>query len=250
VTLPVTSRLHHVKASVADYLAQTHPDRELLVVVNGGDEEGRRGLLDYVASVDRPDVRALEIPGNLPLGELRNIAIENSEGLAYCQWDDDDLQHPERLAVQVQAMLEGGFEASYLQEVVQYLPGEQSLYWTNWAATETKAHPGTLMMRLDTPLRFPPKAKLGEDLGLAIQLNARDKVARIAGMPHLMIYVTHSANSWGDAHHRMLIDKLAISRGLLARREAALREGLRPFRFEAYPVEVRGANGVAFMIDV
>ena len=249
VTLPVPSRLHHVKTSVADYIAQTHPERELLVVVNGGTEEGRRGLLDYVASVDRPDVRSLEIPGDLPLGHLRNIALDHSEGLAYCQWDDDDRQHPDRLARQVEAMTEGDFEASYLQEVVQYVPALRSLYWTNWAATEDRVHAGTLMMRLDMGLRFPPKARLGEDSGLAVEINARDKVARIAGQPHLMLYVTHSANSWGDEHHRMLIEKLAVSRGLLARREAAIREGLRPFRFEAYPVEVRGANGVAFTIE-
>jgi glycosyltransferase involved in cell wall biosynthesis len=249
VTLPVAGRLQHVKSSVGHYIAQTHPNRELLVAVNGGEAEGRRGLLDYIASVDRPDVRSLEIPGDLPLGEVRNIALDHCEGQVYCQWDDDDLQHPERLAVQLRAMTDGGFEAAYLQEVVQYVPAARRLYWTNWVATEDRVHAGTLMMRLDTQLRYPPKARLGEDSGLAAQLNAREKVLRIAGMPHLMVYVTHGANSWSGAHHANLIERLAISRGLLLRREAALREGLRPFRFEAYPVEVHGNNGVAFTID-
>jgi len=63
-----------------------------------------------------------------------------------------------------------------LQEVVQYVPRDRRLYWTNWSATEARVHPGTLMARRDAPIRYPtegPQARLGEDLQLAFELNAR-----------------------------------------------------------------------------
>ena len=47
----------------------------------------------------------------------------------------------------------------------------------------------------------------------------------------------------------MLVRELAISRTLLARREAELRERLRAFDFGPGAVTVCGYNGVAFAIE-
>jgi glycosyltransferase involved in cell wall biosynthesis len=252
VTLPVAGRLPYVKSSVGAYARQAYPNKELLVAINGGDADARAALVDYFDALKRPDIRVLQIDGDLTLGRLRNITLEQAHGEAICQWDDDDLHHPDRLSLQLQALLEGDYEAAYLQDVMQYVPADRSLYWTRWSATEAQYHPGTLMARRGAPILYETEggqACLGEDLKVALALNARGKVRRIDGIAHLFVYTSHGANSWDDGHHKMLRDRLAISRGLLLRREAEIRDGLRPYRFDAYPVQVRGNNGVAFQIE-
>ena len=47
----------------------------------------------------------------------------------------------------------------------------------------------------------------------------------------------------------MLASRLGLSKGLLLRREARLRESLRALDFGPGPVTVRGPNGVAFTLD-
>ena len=58
----------------------------------------------------------------------------------------------------------------------------------------------------------------------------------------------HGANTWNDAHHRMLARELSLSKALLARREAALSAGLAPIDFGPGPVVVNGYNGAAFTL--
>jgi hypothetical protein len=137
----------------------------------------------------------------------------------------------------------------FLGEVMQFYPEERALYCTNWHATETRSFPGSLMCRVSAAARYPEtgdEARLGEDTMVARQLSATGKVALLAGRPHLYIYVSHGRNSWPDAHHRMLASRLALSRGLLLRREAALRDGLSAIDFGPGGVLVQGFNGVAF----
>lgn len=209
-------------------------------------------MVAYIHALGRDDIRIVDPPGYLTLGNLRNIAVDSARGEIICQWDDDDLYHPDRLTRQLQALRSGNFEAVYLQEVIQYFPRQRALYWTNWRATEAGAHPGTLMAWRDVPVLYPTRgeeARLGEDLCVALSLKMRGGVLRLDGQPHLFIYVSHGANSWRDGHHDMLAAQLAISRGLLLRREAELRENLRPFRFESDRLEVRGNNGLGFEIQ-
>lgn len=251
VTLPVPERLPYVKESVEAFTRQTHPSKELVVIVNGGTETGRRALVSYLVSLERPDIRIVTPPGDLTLGHLRNVAFENAAGDVLCQWDDDDLYHPERLAKQLEALVEGGHDAVYLQEVMQFFPRSGKLYWTNWQATEAQAHPGSLMVKRSISVRYPvngPNARLGEDLEVALFLKSHGSVGFLSAMPHLFIYVSHGKNSWSNDHHEMLASTLAISKGLLSRREAQIRLALKPFSFGGREVEVHGANGPAFSI--
>jgi glycosyltransferase involved in cell wall biosynthesis len=190
-------------------------------------------------------------PHGLNLGQLRNFTLEAATGDILCQWDDDDLYHPQRLERQLAALFEGNFEAVYLQEVMQYFPAVNSLYWTNWRGTEVAGHPGTLMVRREVPIQYPTQggeSRLGEDTEVARALIARGRVGYVAGMPHLFIYVSHGMNSWHDGHHRMLADKLSISQALLRRREAQIREGLAPHGLSHDTISVLGNNGPAFTL--
>jgi glycosyltransferase involved in cell wall biosynthesis len=251
VTLPVPERLAFAKRSIDDFCRQTLANKILVLVISGGVESVHRALRDYVESLGRDDIRIFTAPRELNLGQLRNFSLEAATGDIVCQWDDDDFYHPQRLERQLSVLLQGGFEAVYLQEVMQYFPAANLLCWTNWRGTEVAGHPGTLMVRREAPIRYPTQggqARLGEDTEVARALIARGRVGYLAGMPHLYIYVSHGANSWHNDHHQMLADELSISQALLRRREAQIREGLAPHGFSHDTVAVSGNNGPAFTL--
>jgi hypothetical protein len=208
-------------------------------------------LVREIAAMGRPDIRIVQGGGAHTLGALRNLGLRCARGEVLCQWDDDDLYHPDRIRRQLLRLVEPGLEAVYLQDVMQYFPSSGALFWTNWRATEAKGHPGTLMMRQGLPVRYceeGPTARLGEDLDVALQLQALGSVGYLTGAAPLFIYVSHGKNSWDQDHHQMLASRLSISKGLLTRREPEIREALAPFDFGPNPVSVRGSNGEAFRL--
>jgi glycosyltransferase involved in cell wall biosynthesis len=251
VTLPVAARLPFAKRSIRDFCRQTYRNKQLIVMINGGTRNISQELRGYIHALGRPDIVVLEPKGQFNLGQLRNLSIEAATADFVCQWDDDDLNHPERLELQARHLKDAGHEAVYLRDVMQFFPKSGALYWTNWINTAAAAHPGTLMARRSAALRYPTEgqvASLGEDLILAQGLIETGGVGYLSGMAHLFVYVSHGANSWHDAHHTMLSNTLAISRALLRRREAEIRLGLEPYGFPKGCVTMTGSNGAAFAL--
>ena len=251
VTRLSPDRVDRALAAVAAFQAQDHPARELVVILQPSADPCARRREGAVAQ--GPQARRI---GRLDHARGRRSGgtdhvLQAAAGDYVCQWDDDDIYHPQRLSAQLEALRGGGCEALYLQDVLQYFPASRTLYWTNWRATPIGGHPGTLMMRRAAPVRYPetgPQARLGEDRVLGQALAARGGLGTLAGAPHLFAYVSHGSNSWHDGHHRMLIDELAVSRGVLRRHEQALRAGVAGLDLGPEPVQVLGANGPAFEI--
>jgi len=251
VTRPVPERFSFAKRSIEDYCQQAYPKKRLILVLDRGEEAARQAIYDHVASLGREDIQIVEPASKLNLGELRNFSMVTATADFVCQWDDDDRFHPQRLQVQASFLQDTGLEAVYLQDLMQYFPSAQAMYWTNWRATPAGGHPGTLMARRSDALRYPTEgetARLGEDLALSMALQARGRVGYLSEMANIFVYVSHGANSWNEAHHTMLSKELSISKGLLIRREASLREGMAPYGFPAGTVTVYGNNGPAFTL--
>jgi len=252
VTFGAPERLAMQRQSIADYCRQGHPQRELVIIAGGGDADCLVALAAHVAALARPDIRLIDAPNDASLGAKRNISLDAAQGEVICQWDDDDRHHPQRIARQLAALHAADGRAVLLREVMQYFPAERLLYCINLHATEPRCMPGTLMCRRAAPIRYPEtgdERALGEDTNVVRQLQAIDGVAIVGDAAHLYVYVTHGANSWPGSHHRMLADRLAVSRGILQRREAALRAGLGAFDFGDEAVTVQGYNGPAFTLS-
>jgi len=251
VTRPIQARLPHFEKSIAAYIAQTHQAKNLLILVDSAAEIPATDLTSRIAAFNRPDIQIIQNPSPAPLGRLRNLACEAATGDVICQWDDDDLHHPARLATQLAALQESSRQAVYLRDVLQYVPARRAMYWTNWRVTPAGAHPGTLMAWRGVPIRYPETgeaATRGEDLAVALAFKSRGEAATLGDAPHLFIYVSHGANTCSAGHHEMLIDSLAISRALLRRREPSLRAGLAAFAFPPGALTIHGANGPAFTL--
>jgi len=243
VTLGTAERLPMLARAIAAYAAQSLGDRELVIVADGTGD----AVAAVVASFGRDDIRIVRMKPGLTLGALRNRSVAAARGAILCQWDDDDLHHPDRLAAQLAAL--GTADAVVLQDVMLLDAAAREMRWANWTAAPGRGHPGTLLVRRAALPAYPetgPEARLGEDLAVLAELDAACRVERLAGAAQLYVYVSHGLNSWSVAHHAMLADTLAISRGLLLRREAALRAGLAPFGLAG--MRVMGGNGHAFTL--
>jgi glycosyltransferase involved in cell wall biosynthesis len=251
VTLPIPARLKFVKRSLAAYCNQIYGNRELVIVLDVGLVETRAEVIRFVNEMGRNDIRVIDPSGPLTLGALRNISWREARGEFVCQWDDDDLYHPLRLERQLAALQESGSLSGCLQEVMQFFPASRRLFQTNWRATPPTAMPASLMCLKATPICYPEtgtEARIGEDLVVLTQLQRLGRFHALSGAPHLYVYVSHGHNTYANSHHQMIAEELAVSQGLLRRRETALRQELADFDFGPGDVLVEGRNGPAFKI--
>jgi glycosyltransferase involved in cell wall biosynthesis len=251
VAWPIPERLAHFRRSVRDYCRQTHPRKELVIVLDHGPAEAVAAVASFVQRLGRSDIRLVRPEGEHSLGGLRNISLDCARGEFICQWDDDDLHHPQRIERQLEALAAEDGDAVHLEEVMHFFTGSRELYCTNWRATEARVLPGTLLCRRSAPIRYPESghaSRFGEDTAVSLQLLARAGYVVLRRAPWLYVYVSHGGNLWADEHHRMLARELGLSQRLIQRREAELRDGLRPFDFGPDSVTVRGYNGAAFVL--
>jgi glycosyltransferase involved in cell wall biosynthesis len=240
-----------LRRSIDAYLQQSHPDRELVVVVDGGPEPDRAAVAAMVRDLGRSDIKLVLAAPGLSLGALRNLSVGCASADIICQWDDDDFHHRDRISIQLDALEASGKDATILQDVLIYRPDDRAIYWTNWANTPAGGHPATLMCSSKALLRYPeegPQSRRGEDLAVIAPLCASGVVHRQTGAPWLYVYVTHQSNTCDPAHHDMLVDSLSISPGLLRRREAAIRNGLAEFDLGSGQVTLTGSSGPAFTL--
>jgi len=244
-------RLPMLERSVAAYCAQTYESKEL-VIVTDGPSQAVDAIDAHVRGLNRGDIRVVRCDERRSLGALRNRSCEAASGELLCQWDDDDIYHPRRLTEQYDALVQRQAECVYLEDTLQFIVASRQLYWLNWHATEARAHPGTLLCRRASQPRYPEKGELaerGEDLVVCLELQKRPGFATLAGRPFLYIYVTHDVNKYSREHHNMLAQTLAISQGLLQRRERELRDGLKDLDFGPGDVSIEGSNGQAFTLN-
>jgi glycosyltransferase involved in cell wall biosynthesis len=249
VTLPCPERFELLQRSVACFLAQTYSNRELVVVLDQGPRECVDRVQAYLGRLPG-NVRVVQPAGKHTLGALRTLSLETSGGTVVCQWDDDDLSHPSRLAEQYRLLDQEDATAVVLQEVLHLFPRSRQIYWTNFRNTEDRCHAGTVMFRRHVRARWPaagPRSNLGEDSAFLKALQADGPMAYLAGSPHLYVYIYHGNNACQVEHHRLLAESLSISRRLLEHRRGVF-DQLACFDLGDGMIDVVGCNGLAFRI--
>lgn len=223
-------RIALARIAMADFAAQTHADRELLVVHDGDTADHamfQRATLDHAATI-----RIVHQPAGHTLGWLRNAAVAAAAGDYVCQWDDDDRYHPQRLALQWQAMLEAKADFCFLGDQLHWFPASAEMFWDDW---NREAYPfnlvqGTLLgKRASMPLY--PEHALGEDTGLLIEILRRgDPIARLRDAGWCYVYVYHGANAWTGEHHAAISRAKSLGLAALMRREGVLAQRLAEYQ--------------------
>ncbi len=194
------------EALLADSLAclgrQRYPQIELVLVHDGGDsfDAAVRELAGRVPVANRRVVRA---EGGLPLGALRNIAVDSAVGELVCQWDDDDLYHPDFLPSMATLLAAERADFCMLTGQLHYYRPRRLLFWEDYDALPAPRSliEGTLFgFRARMP-RYPGLG-LGEDTSVLERLLARgDRVVGLRDMAWLRMYSWHGGNAWDFRHH-------------------------------------------------
>jgi glycosyltransferase involved in cell wall biosynthesis len=111
--MPTSNRRRFVAQAIWYFLRQDLASRELIVVDDGAD-----GIADLLPGDER--IRYVRLERRLPLGAKRNLACELAGGELIAHWDDDDWIGPDRLRLQVEALLAGDADICGADAVLHY----------------------------------------------------------------------------------------------------------------------------------
>ncbi|MFC0601242.1 glycosyltransferase [Streptomyces palmae] len=178
------------------FLAQTYQEKELVVVDDSRDDTLER----HVRGLGDPRIRFHRLPPDgQTLGALRNIAVDRATGAYVCQWDDDDLCDPERVEVQMAAVLAVGAEACFLARERLWRPARREL-----AVSHLRVWEGTMLCAKSALPRYPEQRR-GEDTPVAAHVVSNSRVVSV-DVPELYTYVCHENNTFEPAHFQRIFD--------------------------------------------
>jgi glycosyltransferase involved in cell wall biosynthesis len=198
------NRSEKLARAIRCFQSQTYPNRELVIVYEDDDPQTEKLISQY----DDPTIRAIKVPHNpkLSLGALRNLAVENSYGEFFAQWDDDDWYHIQRLEAQFHHLVNMSKAASIL------------VNWLMFHETTGKAYvgfprlwEGSILAHRDafTADRRYSDKNTAEDSDFVGML-VRDNLVYPTLLPQLYIYTFHDSNTWGDEHANYLCSSSAL----------------------------------------
>ena len=172
------------------FRAQTWPRRELVIIDHGA----RDDLARHVERLEDRRIRHIRIgPSRTPLGTLRNRSLAEARGAWICQWDDDDLSHPSRIAMQMTAARLLKADVCLLYREILWRTGRGCLAWSGRRYWENSM----LARRASVPA-FPPLRR-GSD-SLVIRAMAQRLRFALLDEPRLYVYIEHGNNVWKADH--------------------------------------------------
>ncbi|MFE9066735.1 glycosyltransferase [Streptomyces violaceusniger] len=189
-------RLPLAERAIRCFLAQTYSRAELVVVDDGADG----AIEDHVRDLADERIRLHRLPPEgRTLGELRNIAVDLATGSYVCQWDDDDLYDPERIEVQLAAVLALDATACFLARERLWWPARRTM-----AISGVRVWEGSMLCAKEALPRYP-QLRRGEDSPVAEAVVRGGRTVSLDA-PELYTYVFHGANTFDEPHFTSLFD--------------------------------------------
>ena len=188
--MPTKNRREFVPKAIEYFLRQTYPNKELLVMSDGGNWV--RDLVD-----DVPSVRLLEflLPFST-LGAKRNACVAETKGDLIAHWDDDDWYGPERLADQVGRFAFGvGTEVCGIEHPLFYDLRTGRSFKYQYRGTGGYLYSATLMYTRGFWARSPfPDVQVGAGNPFILEPGRRDHAAFIQGA-NWYVGMAHDGNN-------------------------------------------------------
>lgn len=246
------SRWPRLRVALAQFAAQTYQNVELVVVVDKATDYAGviRAWVDQflpaVAGqifVHRKFVKN-QFDGLLHAGFL-------ARGAVLALWDDDNLNHPDRLAVQVDRQLGHPDAVTCLADYMYYFQDDAQILVTGGdretaPASERVAAATMMAFRAGWPDMDPLcRAKPAETL-LVQHSRAGRRMIGIGGWPHLHATVVGGDNLRGYETHRRIAQAQARPADRIVEQEAAIRDALSRMGLPYGTVSVDGSDAAAF----
>ena len=237
--------------SISCYRNQSYSNKEL-IIVSQSDQSTNDRIRAYLK--DQPDVLFVTVSESKSLGLLRNLSVELATGELLCQWDDDDISHPHRLATQY-SMLDTYSVACLYTQHLKYFANTNELYWIDWSQESLPLHrflPGTVMFRKKIYSKFhgmfyPEHGRQSskeEDMCVLNKLMKSGDVVDV-NKGYQYIYVYHGQNVYDIRHHQLVFDKVVMNAVDLQRNSHLINETLKAGNFQT--VNVRSLEERAFV---
>jgi len=228
LTVTQPGRAAQLAGSLHCFSRQTWSPREL-VVVHDGDDAFHVEVQNLLQTVEGGAIRVARADVGTPLGTLRNLAVESARGELVCQWDDDDLYHPERLSRQYRHLEAADADFCFLTDQLHWFRNTGEFFWDDWNAEVFPMNliQGTLLGYRDAMPAYPPLSR-GEDTPVMRTLQAAgERLAGLGGHGWLYVYVYHGSNAWDLGHHGAISGWKRLRAGQLEARRDELRRRLR-----------------------
>lgn len=254
-------RFEFIKKSISFYLNQTYTNKNLIILSQGKDDLNKRINL-YIKDLCREDIKFFTASPNLTLGAMRNASVELANGDIICQWDDDDIYHPDRILTQFNALRSNSDNvASAYCDFLKYFSDSKELYWCDWSGENLVSHKflcGTIMFYKKAfnsydffyP-EFDNQCHVEEDLNAMEKLIFKGSIAPVFD-GYQYIYVFHGENTYDFNHHGLAIDtrwgKKVLSNQELLKNENLIRSTLAISDIKE--VSIRSLESVAFNYEV
>lgn len=197
------NRVAKLKRSIDCFIGQSYPDKELLIVYEDDDRETAEYVQELIKNKKHPGITSHEVKSipKLTLGQLRNISIEQCTGEYFCQWDDDDWYHRDRIKIQLETAITNYHPASILTNWILYDSNFKKAYFSLFRLWE-----GSILCKksiIDFSLQYPAWG-VAEDTIFINKLVARSRVFPVVN-PNLYIYEIHRNNTWSSGHSNNMI---------------------------------------------
>lgn len=127
VITPTYNRAEYLSAAVSSVINQSYTDWELLVIDdNKPESEARKATAEVISQYCDPRIHYIQNEKNIGGAAARNVGIFQAKGDFIAFLDDDDMYLPDRLEVQVNAMMKNGWDVSVMDGATyNYETGEK-----------------------------------------------------------------------------------------------------------------------------
>jgi hypothetical protein len=197
------NKVEIVTQAIDDFLKQTYVNKELIIVT----EKQNSHLLELKRLVGAKDrtgkkIKLIEVDSKKypTLGHLRNLSVENAKGKYVLQWDDDDINHEDRISFMYEKLSQTSKDSCFLRKVIIIDRETDKKYLSrNWGGVE-----GTMLALRSAMPKYQHLTK-GEDTPVRDYFLRKDSYI-ILDAPHLYTYNFHINNTWDKAHLRRLCE--------------------------------------------
>lgn len=191
------SRTDLARAAIRSFDKQIYKNKDLLII-NDGDEPLFSNTMPL-------NVREVQVPKGMTLGELRNVGLTEATGDLVMQWDDDDWSHPIRMGYQVKAWESNPSNAILLRWQVRYsFVTDSAKYW-GWTTNHPTVPgiPGTILHANTPDLSYRSEKRAEDDHFIEDHFSGHVTVLENSPareQAHYYVRFYHGGNTWDERH--------------------------------------------------
>lgn len=190
------------KQAIRDFNRQSFKDRELIVVQDSS-EAFHQDLREFIKEFPEDDIHLYHVEQTTSLGELRNFSVEKAKYSLICQWDDDDLYHPDRIKIQYELLQKDDSDFCFFTDQLHWYKERNLFFWDDWNVEKFPMNliQGTVLGKKELLGKYPSLGR-GEDTPVIVDIAQRGcKISKLENHGYLYIYTYNGDNVWDFNHH-------------------------------------------------